>query len=510
MLIQALRTERDYTLSQLKLNVVVDRLAKVGGITVLVLLFIDIVKFLVELRGSLLNAKEKGLLFLKNLLVILTTSIFAMPGGLPLSVLQVHNFVISRHAKSNIIVRAPEACEAMGNVTTICINRTPYLTQNRKKVVVGMLGAGNTFYDEGTCPAHLKTMAATSTFTSFFSKLSEETITLLRSCITFSSCTFEEISQQGERLFIGSETESALLRFARSYLSTGNPEMQPHASNIIQLEPFTTRRKLTACVMKLENEKGAFYYRLYLKGASKVLLKHVTRVIDSSLGTSTLTFEDRRSVEQTILNFSSHSLDTIVLCFRDFESWPPEHCMYDSRHVQVIDLLDDMTLISVVSIEDPLRHNIQNDITTCINAGIFPRLVTGVDILVAKHIASDCGIFTPGGIIMEGSSFLKLNSAQQKQILPRLQVLARSTPESKRVLVSTLCDYGETVAVTGDDGADISALKSAKIGLSSMKSSDMAKEASSILFNDDGFISILRAIAWGRSVTNLIRRILQV
>jgi Ca2+-transporting ATPase len=73
-------------------------------------------------------------------------------------------------------------------------------------------------------------------------------------------------------------------------------------------------------------------------------------------------------------------------------------------------------------------------------------------------------MYTPGGIIMEGPVFRKLSDAERLEIVPRLQILARSSPEDKRLLVKTLKEMGEVVGVTGDGTNDGPALKLANVG----------------------------------------------
>jgi Ca2+-transporting ATPase len=67
---------------------------------------------------------------------------------------------------------------------------------------------------------------------------------------------------------------------------------------------------------------------------------------------------------------------------------------------------------------------------------------------------------------MEGPVFRKLSPADRNEIVPRLQILARSSPEDKKLLVQTLKDQGEVVGVTGDGTNDGPALKLANVGFS--------------------------------------------
>ena len=138
-------------------------------------------------------------------------------------------------------------------------------------------------------------------------------------------------------------------------------------------------------------------------------------------------------------------------------------------------------------------------------------MCTGDNVLSARSIAAQCGIYTAGGIIMEGPVFRALDDAERMEVVPRLQVLARSSPEDKKVLVETLRKLGEIVGVTGDDANDGPALKAANVGFSmGIVGTEVAREASDIILMDDNFASIVKAIMWGRCVNDTIRRYLQL
>lgn len=169
-----------------------------------------------------------------------------------------------------------------------------------------------------------------------------------------------------------------------------------------------------------------------------------------------------------------------------------------------------MTLIGIFGIEDPLRKGVHEAVIKCQRAGVTVKMCTGDSALTARSIATQCGIFTPGGIIMEGSIFRSLSRADMEEVVPRLQVLARSSPEDKRRLVETLQSLGEIVGVTGDGTNDGPALKTAHVGFSmGIAGTEVAKEASDIIMMDDDFSSIVKAIIWGRCVNDAVRKFLQ-
>ncbi|KAJ3524313.1 hypothetical protein NMY22_g11051 [Coprinellus aureogranulatus] len=154
----------------------------------------------------------------------------------------------------------------------------------------------------------------------------------------------------------------------------------------------------------------------------------------------------------------------------------------------------DMALIAITGIEGPLRPGVTAAIAKCHRAGATVKTCTGDNILTARSIAAQCGIFIPGGVIVEGPVFRKLSNQDRLEIVPRLQVLARSSPEDKKIL-ETLKSIGEIVGVTGDVTNDGPALKTANVGFSTgIAGTEVAKEASDIIPMNDKFTSIVKAI----------------
>lgn len=111
---------------------------------------------------------------------------------------------------------------------------------------------------------------------------------------------------------------------------------------------------------------------------------------------------------------------------------------------------------------------------------------------------------------LEGPVFRGMEESELIPMLPRLRILARSSPLDKLKLVQLLQKQGEVVAVTGDGVNDGPALKKADVGFAmGLSGTEAAKEASAIVLLDDNFASIVNAIKWGRNVFDAIRKFLQ-
>lgn len=523
----SLREPPQTTPLQVKLNVLAEYIAKLGLTAGLVLFIATFIKFLVGLHNIQGGASEKGQQFLQVFIVAVTIVVVAVPEGLPLAVTLALAFATTRMLKDNNLVRLLKACETMGNATTVCSDKTGTLTQNKMSIVSGVLGTSSRFGDKRT-PESSTTNSPDSptkgkigppesephdvSVSHFASTLNEDVRLLLMQSIAVNSTAFEG-ELDGQETFVGSKTETALLSFARDYLAMGSVNEERSNANVVQMVPFDSGRKCMAVVVKLGNAR----YRMFVKGASEIMLGKCTRIIQNPTKGDAETLighEDMETLTDIITNFASRSLRTIGLIYRDFQQWPPRGAptLEDDPKLAVFDkVFKDMVFLGIVGIQDPLRIGVADAVLACQNAGVFVRMVTGDNVLTAKAIAEECGIYTAGGLIMEGPQFRKLDEREMNQIIPRLQVLARSSPEDKRILVKRLKEMGETVAVTGDGTNDALALKTADVGFSmGIAGTEVAKEASAIILMDDNFASIVKAIMWGRAVNDSVKKFLQV
>jgi P-type Ca2+ transporter type 2C len=519
-ILASLRDEPEQTPLQARLNVLAKYIAIAGGVSALLLFVALFIKFLATLHHSSHTSAVKGQNFVDIVIISLTVLVIAVPEGLPLAVTLSLAFASTKMLKDHNLVRHLKACETMGNVTNICSDKTGTLTQNKMVVVAGAIGPHLQFHDEHSTSSSTPDSAGEKTETKsvppdqFIGTLAPAVKSVLVQSIALNTTAFEGENRES---FIGSDTESALLMFALDHLGMGPVGVERSNETITQQIPFSAVRQSMATVVQLPS--STCKYRVFIKGASEVLLAKCSRIIqDPTKGSSDveMSTRDRQSLIEIIDNYAGQSLRTIGLAYRDF----PAPSTIDGETARdkpdfTLDYLEQgLVFLGVVGIRDPLRPGVPEAVLACQRAGVTVRMVTGDNLRTAKAIAHQCGILSDNesDIAMEGAEFRRLSQPEMDQVIPRLKVLARSSPEDKQSLVIRLKEIGEIVAVTGDGTNDASALSAADVSFSmgGLSGTEVAREASSIILMNDDFSCIVKAIMWGRAVNDSVKKFLQV
>ncbi|MFC3580902.1 cation-translocating P-type ATPase [Sphingomonas hylomeconis] len=166
------------------------------------------------------------------------------------------------------------------------------------------------------------------------------------------------------------------------------------------------------------------------------------------------------------------------------------------------------SLLGLVGLADPLRPSVPAAIAECRSAGIAVVMITGDHLATARAIATQAGI-APGGIL-SGPELQALDDDQLRARLAGVTVFARVQPEQKLRIVTALKARGDIVAMTGDGINDAPSLKAAHIGIAMGKrGTDVAREAAAIVLLDDDFASIVAAVRLGRRIYDNIRKAME-
>ncbi|XP_030926253.1 calcium-transporting ATPase 4, plasma membrane-type-like [Quercus lobata] len=475
----------DETPLQVKLNGVATIIGKIG-LTFAVLTFLILLgRYLVEkaLNNEFTDwSSSDALTILNYFATAVTIIVVAVPEGLPLAVTLSLAFAMKKLMEERALVRHLSACETMGSAGCICTDKTGTLTTNHMAVVKVWISE-KSIDIKGNASDLLK------------SEISGRVLGILLQAIFQNTGSEVVKDDSGKNTILGTPTESALLEFG--LLLGGDFDAQRREFKILKVEPFNSVRKKMSVLVALPN--GGV--RAFCKGASEIILRMCNKIVDCNGESVNLSEEQEKDITDVINGFASGALRTLCLAFKDVDDTSIEKSIPDSGY----------TLIAVVGIKDPVRPGVKDAVLTCLAAGITVRMVTGDNIYTAKAIAGECGILTADGVAIEGSEFRSMSSEQMKAIIPKIQVMARSSPSDKHTLVTHLRKmFSEVVAVTGDGTNDAPALHEADIGLAmGIAGTEVAKENADVIILDDNFTTIVNVAKWGRAVYINIQKFVQ-
>ena len=394
--------------------------------------------------------------FLQSVMIAVTLVVVSVPEGLPMAVTLSLAYSMRRMLKTNNLVRKMHACETMGATTVICTDKTGTLTQNQMQVFrtnFFVPSSESLYIDEG--------IAVNST---------------------------AQLDLSGEKpSVLGNPTEGALLLWLRSQ-GENYETLRAGATRLEEL-PFTTERKYMATVVRSASGKDV----LYVKGAPEIVFGMCT-------DTSGVT---KAEIDAQLLEYQNQAMRTLGFAYQELQ--PGDATISDGKVTAT-----GLRFIGIVAISDPVRAEVPDAVSEVLDAGIKVKIVTGDTPGTAKEIGRQIGLWDdsrdPDRNIITGVEFAELSDSALLNRVGDLKIIARARPMDKKRLVEALQKRGEVVAVTGDGTNDAPALKAAQVGLSMGDGTSVAKEASDITIVDNSFSSIGRAVMWGRSLYQNIRR----
>ncbi len=265
---------------------------------------------------------------------------------------------------------------------------------------------------------------------------------------------------------VGSATELALLKY---YLKKKvDYDKVRSSAKIINVVPFSSELKYMSTTVEERGENVT-----YIKGAPE-------KIVEMSAKTLSLNSELEK-----ILSFQKECKRVIA-----FAHSKENEFYFDGFAV----------------IHDPVRKDVKNSVLECKKAGISVKMLTGDNFETAYSIASELKLIDDRKSVVLGSEIDSVSDEKLKKALPKITVVARSTPKTKLRIVKLLKEMGEVVAVTGDGVNDAPAIRHADIGISMGNGSEITKEASDIILLDNSFSTIVTAISFGRNVYQNFQR----
>ncbi len=389
-------------------------------------------------------------------------AVAAIPEALGSIVTIVQAIGTSKMAKQNAIIKDLSAVETLGAVSVICSDKTGTLTQNKMTTqevyVNGKLKKGEEI---------LK------------SEFGENM--LLHEMVLVNDSTHR--SGDG----IGDPTEIALTILGEK-LGIDEIEYRKQYPRIAELA-FDSDRKL----MSIAGEYNGKQY-MYTKGALDVILNRVDSIIENGK-IRKFTPVDKKNIENANLELSQKGLRVLTFAFKEF-----------NKNTITADDEYNYTFVGLVSMIDPPREESIEAVRRAKIAGIKTIMITGDHKITAGSIAKQIGIMDDDDIALNGVELDKMSDEQLNNILDKVTVYARVSPENKIRIVEAWQKRGNIVSMTGDGVNDSPALKKADIGVAmGITGTEVSKDAASMILTDDNFATIVNSVSNGRCVYNNIR-----
>lgn len=406
--------------------------------------------------GSILESIQKVAQNVSNALTIIVA---AVPEGLPLIVKLVTKQNVSTMEKFNILAKNTGKIPELAYVNLICTDKTGTLTTGEMTSTVMINGNCQDIFNKE-------------------SSLNE--LIDLNICMNNSA-----VFDSNGNITGGNSIDRAVL----DMLSPEDAQKIQNKAIMKKRVPFSSENKFSAVTLN----NGANDFTVY-KGAPEKLIEKCKFYLDNDGIVTELTEEKRKALKSHIKGLTEKAMRCIALTISDKTD---------------DDLPDEMNLLGVIGVVDPVRNEVPEAVKIAHKAGIQVIEITGDCMETAKAVAMEAGIYKPGDLAVTNDEFEAMSDVKVKEIIPQLRVISRCSPNTKLRLVTLAQEIGMSVAMTGDGVNDAPALKKADVGFGMQDGSDVAKEAADIVLTDNNFASVVKAVELGRTFMHNIMMFLE-
>lgn len=394
----------------------------------------------------------------QNFSVALTIVVAAVPEGLPLIVKLVTKQNVKTMERFNILAKNPNKIPELAYVDLICTDKTGTLTTGIMTPKTIIDGNGNEVDRSSGLWSNI------------------EANICLNNSATFDSENHITGGNSIDRAVLSLVTPEKYHKIKDEY----KEKLKQVFSSTNKYSAFTSQDNIT-----------------YYKGAPEKLIEKCDSYLDlDGENILSLTKDVLDRLNEKIGSMTKNSMRCIALT-------------YTNEDLTENILPENMTLLGIIGVVDPVRKEVPEAVKVAHKAGIQVIEITGDCIETATAVAKECGIYKDGDIALTNDEFERMSDDEVKNILPQLRVISRCSPNTKLRLVTLAQEIGRSVAMTGDGVNDSPALKKADVGFGMQGGSDVAKEASDIVLTDDNFASVVKAVELGRTFMHNIMMFLE-
>lgn len=405
--------------------------------------------------GNILENIQKVAQNISNALTIIVA---AVPEGLPLIVKLVTKQNVSTMEKFNILAKNTGKIPELAYVNLICTDKTGTLTTGEMTSTVMINGNCQDIFNKE-------------------SSLNE--LIDLNICINNSA-----VFDSNGNITGGNSIDRAVL----DMLSPEDAQKIQNKAIMKKRVPFSSENKFSAVTLN----NGANDFTVY-KGAPEKLIEKCKFYLDNDGIVTELTEEKRKALKSHIKGLTEKAMRCIALTISD---------QTDD------DLPDEMNLLGVIGVVDPVRNEVPEAVKIAHKAGIQVIEITGDCMETAKAVAMEAGIYKPGDLAVTNDEFEAMSDVKVKEIIPQLRVISRCSPNTKLRLVTLAQEIGMSVAMTGDGVNDAPALKQADIGFAMGDGTAVAQEAGDVVILNNSLTSIKDCVLNSRTMAKSVGKFL--
>ncbi|MEW5899831.1 MAG: cation-translocating P-type ATPase [Acidobacteriota bacterium] len=463
------------------------RTAEIGkwlGIISLSICFLIVVVSLV--REAVSSTLEFSFL-IKMVIFAVALAVAAVPEALAAIVTGALAIGMHQMAKRNALIRKMPAVETLGCTTVICSDKTGTLTKGEMTIrrvyvdggLIHVTGAGYAPVGEFR-PTELGSSAENGSLNF-----------LLTGAVLCSDASLEKKEEKWS--IKGDPTEGALV-VAAAKKDLNPTEIRLENPRVEEIPFSSERKRMTTVHQMADGRKIAF-----MKGAPEIVLERCGSLSHKQV-MRPLEKKDRAQILAANEGMAQDALRVLCVAFREL----PDGVTYSEEILE-----KNMVFLGLMGMIDPPRDEVKDAIGVCREVKIKPVMITGDHKLTAVAVAKEIGIFQDDDIVLTGDELEKMEEEELEEIVKKVTVYARVSPMDKIKIVRAWKKAGEVVAMTGDGVNDAPALKQADIGVAmGITGTDVAKEASDMVLNDDNFATIVKAIERGRWIYDNIKKYL--
>lgn len=242
-----------------------------------------------------------------------------------------------------------------------------------------------------------------------------------------------------------------------------------------------TRKRLSVA---LELPEGP---TLITKGAFEPVLNCCTSA--RRAGGSTVPIEEARAdLEALVASLSAEGFRVIAIA----------HRMLAGLASPAVEDESELELDGLLTFGDPPKPGAAEAISDFRELGISVRIITGDNRLAAAHIGTAVGLAT--STVLTGAAIDRMSDAELAANIESVNVFAEVDPLQKERIVRAFRDAGHVVGYLGDGINDAPALHVADVGISVQTAVDVAKQSADLVLLEKDLAVLRDGIEEGRRV----------